>query len=205
MILVHFPGMSAGGWFGLFGSGRTAERRCTIVTGVDDPDSRARILCMGFGEVAGSISLAELDARARRVAAMAGAIPRLRVHGRLRLDLFLRDGFCNDRRLGLHPREFAVAWRLAETPGEPVGRRQLLSEVWRLSHVPETNSVAVHVSRLRSKLATAGLGAIIETTACGGYRLLPAITPPAFPFSVDSGLDAYLLAGDEGLVAGQEA
>ena len=59
-----------------------------------------------------------------------------------------------------------------DTPGVPVGKLDLLRDVWRMSHVPETNSVAVHASRLRAKLATVGLAGLIQTTPGGGYQLV---------------------------------
>jgi DNA-binding response OmpR family regulator len=74
------------------------------------------------------------------------------------------------RRLGLHPREFALLWRLAECPGEDVSCAALVSDVWRLAARPETNSLAVHVSRLRAKLRVAGLDGMLASTA-EGYRL----------------------------------
>ena len=90
--------------------------------------------------------------------------------GPLRLDLFHRDARVRDRWLALHPREFALLWRLAETPGHTVSQRALLEDVWRLSFEPGTNRVAVHVARLRRKLAPVGLDAMIATDGAG-YRL----------------------------------
>jgi DNA-binding response OmpR family regulator len=52
-----------------------------------------------------------------------------------------------------------------------VTRRDLWRDVWRLKHEPETNSVEVHVSRLRAKLASAGCAGLVETCPGGGYRL----------------------------------
>jgi two-component system OmpR family response regulator len=69
--------------------------------------------------------------------------------GPLTLDLLRRDARRGPSWLSLHPREFAVLWRLADEPGTLVSRRQLLTDVWRISQEPETNSVEVHVSRLR--------------------------------------------------------
>jgi DNA-binding response OmpR family regulator len=77
----------------------------------------------------------------------------------------------------LHPREFALLWRLADTPGEAVSARELLSDVWRLAFRPETNSLAVHISRLRAKLRLAGIDGVIETLPDGGYCLLPQSRP----------------------------
>jgi two-component system, OmpR family, response regulator len=103
-------------------------------------------------------------------------IPRFREAGDVTLDLFHRDGRIDDRWLALHPREFALLWRLAEQPGERMTRQQLLAEVWRIHFEPETNSLAVHVARVRAKLEPFGLGRLIGTHPEGGYFL---DVPPA--------------------------
>lgn len=98
-------------------------------------------------------------------------IPRFRVAGDLTLDLFHRDGRVDDKWLALHPREFELLWRLAEEPGKAVTRKRLLTEVWRLTIDPETNSVAVHVARVRAKLEPFGLSGMLVTHPDGGYLL----------------------------------
>lgn len=98
-------------------------------------------------------------------------IPRFREAGDVTLDLFHRDGRVDDRWLALHPREFALLWRLAEQPGERITRQQLLAEVWRIHFEPESNSVAVHVARVRAKLEPFGLVRLIGTHPDGGYFL----------------------------------
>ncbi len=110
-------------------------------------------------------------------------IPRFREVGEVTLDLFHRDGRVDDRWLGFHPREFELLWRLAETPGERLTRRQLLSEVWRINHEPNTNSVAVHVARVRAKLGQCGLANMVVTHPDGGYYLEVPIDPSAFHFT----------------------
>lgn len=156
-----------------------------IMLGVEEPAERARLLSAGCAEaLSAEVSLRELEARTRRVNDMFAMLPRWRNVGPLVLDLFHRDARQGARWLNLHPREFGVLWRLADTPGEAVTRRQLLSDVWRLNHEPETNSVEVHVSRLRSKLALAGCAYLVATVPEGGYRLAQnagfmfAATPP---------------------------
>jgi two-component system OmpR family response regulator len=158
------------GWSDL-GQWRFAPlRNLVLVTGVDDLDARASLLRRGFGDVTGSdVSLREIEARAMRIAALADLMPRSRQCGPLRLDLFARDAFVAGQRLGLQPREFALIWRLSEMPGRPLSKRVLLRDVWRMAHVPETNSLAVHVYRLRAKLAYAGLEWMVQTTRDGGY------------------------------------
>ena len=98
-------------------------------------------------------------------------IPRFREVGEITLDLFHRDGRVDDRWLGFHPREFELLWRLAEEPGQRVTKRQLLAEVWRINFEPETNSVAVHVARVRAKLEPFGLTSMLVTHPDGGYFL----------------------------------
>lgn len=162
---------------------RQAERACTIILGVETSSERARFLAAGFGEALGAdIAYQELEQRALRLAGLLDAVPRKRRHGPLELDLVLRDGLIGSRRLGLHPREFGLLWRLAEAPGKPVRPQDLLAEVWRLNFKPETNSLAVHVCRLRAKLASVGLSGIVSTTPEGCYALV-AIPAPAFPLA----------------------
>jgi len=166
-----------------------AARRL-IVLGVEDSELRARLLALGCGDVPGpATGLAELAARVRRVAAAACSLPRALHVGPLLLDLLHRDARRGPTWLGLHPREFGLLWRLAEAPGTPVTRRTLLQDVWRIHHEPDTNSVEVHVSRLRGKLALAGCADLVRTASTGGYRLevhdnavaaIGAETPAAF-------------------------
>ena len=133
------------------------------------PDNAARV-------VAESATVAAIGVQRLRdedVTALVDEVllPRLREAGPVTLDLMHRDGRVGARWLALHPREFALIWRLAECPGAPVTRPELLRDVERLRHEPETNSVQVHVSRLRSKLAAHGLGSLVATDPAGGYRL----------------------------------
>ena len=131
-------------------------------------------LQLGFGDVLGTAhDLAEIEARAQRIAELADTVPRFRDIGALRLDLFRRDGIAQGKPLGLHPREFALIWRLTDTPGVPGAKSVLLTDVWRLAFVPDTNSLAVHIYRLRAKLALAGFDGLVQTTASGGDTLVP--------------------------------
>lgn len=147
-------------------------RRWVLIFGITGSHERQALLRMGLGDVLGDeFAIDELAARARRVLANATMLPCFRRHGPLRLELLARDGYVDGKRLGLHPREFALAWRLMDEPGQPVDKATLLRDVWRLDHVPETNSLAVHARRLRAKLEIAGLAGFVLTTAGGGYGL----------------------------------
>lgn len=138
-------------WVTLSGAAPSRRRRALVV-GVDDALERARLLRLGFGDAMGpQPELEELEIRALRICEAMQSLPRFRQVGPLRLDLLQRDGVVAGRPLGLHPREFALLWRLAFRP--------------------ETNSLAVHISRLRGKLRIAGLDGLIETLPDGAYRL----------------------------------
>lgn len=171
-VLVRPAGLPPDLWRSLAAAGPGA-RRWVLLVDIPAASTRARLLRLGFGDaLAGPVVLAELAARAQRVADHAGSLPRERWIGPVRLDLLAREAFVAGRGVGLHPREFALLWRLADQPGAAVGPRELLADVWRLAFRPETNSLAVHVSRLRAKLRLAGAGEPIETLASGAYRLV---------------------------------
>ncbi len=187
-------------WFALVGSDQ--PYRCRVLLfDIADPAERARLLRLGFGDALGpDTSLAEVEARALRVIKFAQSLPRYRLLGQLRLDLLARDAFVARRPVGLNPREFALLWRLSDEPGRAVSPRDLLGDVWRLSFRPVTNSLAVHVSRLRAKLLLAGLDGLVETLPDGAYRLALAGEPPVVPVldpPNELALDAYLRLGEE--------
>jgi len=167
---------AAGAQVRLIDARRRGGARCPgdpapcLFVGVDSGRERARLLDAGCGDaLPASVDLPELARRARRVAERGDSLPRRREIRGLTLDLLHRDARAGQCWLALHPREFALLWRLAERPGQPVTRATLLRDVWRLEFEPGTNSVEVHVSRLRSKLALAGILGLVETDPCGGY------------------------------------
>jgi two-component system, OmpR family, response regulator len=170
--LAHVALIEAAGWIDLLGQSGNNARREVVLLGVTSAEERARLLGLGFGDVLDQPALAELDARALRASRQRDWVPARRRVGRLNLELEARDGFVARRALGLHPREFALLWRLAANPGCTVAKCVLIGDVWRLDFVPETNSLAVHIFRLRAKLADAGLGGTVVTDADGGYRLV---------------------------------
>lgn len=194
VLLVDSADLSAQQRLDLAAADRPAWR--LLLLGVEDAAERASLLMSGCAEaLPSSVGLAELEARAGRVQDMFGRLPRWRRVGPLVLDLFHRDARLSGRWLALHPREFGLLWRLSDRPGTRVTRQQLLKDVWRVNHDPQTNSVEVHVSRLRSKLAACGCGDMVVTDPVGGYRLRPDLPFLLAPGAgVEDRLDAYLRA-----------
>ncbi len=203
--LAHRAALAASEWNALIAQAGGDRPGGVMLLGIGNSCERARLFQLGFGDVLDDgASIAELEARAERLAAQAETLPALRQLGALTLDLLARDGFVDGRRVGLHPREFALVWRLADHPGRPVAKAGLLTDVWRLGHVPDTNSLAVHVSRLRAKLAAAGLHDAVLTLPGGGYALaLPSkAAPPAIPMLTnDSPLADHTRTGKRGASA----
>lgn len=153
------------------------DRRLIMLLGVAEPGDRARLLRRGFGEVLGTqLELKEIEARALRLTELENMLPRFRQVGPVRLDLLAREAFVDGEALGLHPREFGLLWRLSDKPGKPLDKRRLIEDVWHLRFVPETNSLAVHVSRLRSKLRIFGMADLLRTTRNGDYVLIASET-----------------------------
>lgn len=152
-----------------------ALRQRSLALSLTGSGERTRWLAAGFADaLPDDAELEEIEQRALRVigACSQQAATRRRI-GRLSLDLVERDARCDNRRAHLHPREFALLWRLCDAGNQAVPRSVLLRDVWGLRYRPETNSVAVHICRLRRKLATVGLpGAIVTEPGDGGYRLL---------------------------------
>lgn len=148
------------------------RRAAIVVTGVADSAHRTTLLEKGYGDaLPGHLCIEELGHRAARVAEALRNLPRVRMVGPLRLDLLEREAYILDKPLNLNPREFALLWRLTDSVNQSVSKQALIRDVWRLGFVPETNSIAVHMSRLRRKLSLGGLDDMIETVASGGYRL----------------------------------
>lgn len=147
-------------------------RRRMIALGVASSALRGHLLGLGLGDaVPEGTNLVELDARAQRLLALRHAQPRYRCAGSATLDLVVRDARADGRNAGLHPREFALLWRLAEEPGRTVAMTTLWNELWRRVQNPETNPFHVHVCRLRAKLRRIGVTGLIETVPGEGYRL----------------------------------
>lgn len=197
---MHRAGLDRRAWKRLRDDYPPRQHERVLIVGVGDSGERARLLALGFGDVLDeSSALDEVAARASRVADRAGMLPGNRTIGALRLDLFARDGFVGDRPLALHPREFALLWRLSDTPGVAVSKHALLSEVWHLCHMPETNSLAVHVFRLRAKLRSVGLGDLVQTAQTGGYLLAPPddrTCAPAIPMLSEDSQAGDLVVAD---------
>jgi DNA-binding response OmpR family regulator len=74
------------------------------------------------------------------------------------------------RHLGLTGIEFRILAALMRTRGQLVTYEQLAEAVWAVTTGPESNSLEVHVSRIRQKLESEGQSRLIQTVRGIGYR-----------------------------------
>ena len=74
------------------------------------------------------------------------------VVGQLVIDAARRTVELDGSSLDLAPKEFDMLYYLARRSGEVVTKRELLTEVWRMTYSGTDKTVDVHVSWLRRKL-----------------------------------------------------
>jgi DNA-binding response OmpR family regulator len=120
-------------------------------------------------------SAAQLEARIRAVLRRsAGATPAatpIRI-GALELHPAARTVSLDGRPVNLTPKEFELLHYLAERPGQVVGKRELLAEIWHLPYGGADKTVDVHLSWLRRKLGeSAHAPRYLHTVRGVGVRL----------------------------------
>lgn len=96
--------------------------------------------------------------------------------GNLTLDVVSRRAYRAATDLLLTTKEFSILELLARGPGRPVPAAELYETIWGLDSNEDVNAVKTHVSRLRGKLADAGVTVVITSERGKGYRL--TITEP---------------------------
>jgi two-component system response regulator MprA len=143
---------------GISAKGSVSDRIAGLKAGADD-------------YVAKPFALEELVARVeaviRRHRGKGGA--RL-VVGDVEVDLSEGQATRAGRNLGLTGIEFRILAALMRSRGQLVTYEQLAEAVWAITTGPESNSLEVHVSRVRQKLAAGGGSKLIETVRGLGYR-----------------------------------
>ena len=82
---------------------------------------------------------------------MSRAFSRLRV-GDLEIDLEEQRITIGSRTATLTPSELRILTFLAEQPGRPRSRREILQHLWRAEHVGDERACDVHISNLRRKI-----------------------------------------------------
>lgn len=90
--------------------------------------------------------------------------------GPLKVNLVKHEFYCNDEKIYLTPKEFALMVELMRNPETVKSRDELLDAVWGYDFVGQTNTVDVYIRNIRNKLGTSYKN-IIKTVRGLGYCL----------------------------------
>ena len=140
-----------------------------ILTALDQVSDRIEGLNAGADDyLVKPFDLAELSARIGSVARRYSGNPNpIVTHGPLDIDLAARSIRRDGAAVHLTAREWALFDAFLARPGQLLSKGQLEEKLYAFDAEVESNTIEVHVSRLRKKL---GAG-IIETERGMGYRL----------------------------------
>ena len=140
-----------------------------ILTALDQISDRIEGLNAGADDyLVKPFDLAELSARIKSVARRYAGNPNpIVTHGPLEIDLAARSIHRDGRPVTLTAREWALFEAFLSRPGQLLSKAQLEDKLYAFGTEVESNTIEVHVSRLRKKLGTG----VIETERGLGYRL----------------------------------
>lgn len=140
-----------------------------ILTALDQVSDRIDGLNAGADDyLVKPFDLAELSARIGSVARRYHGNPNPIIsHGGLDIDLAARSLRRQGKAVALTAREWALFEALLARPGQLLSKAQLEEKLYAFDAEVESNTIEVHVSRLRKKLGAA----VIETERGLGYRL----------------------------------
>ncbi|TXJ01540.1 MAG: response regulator transcription factor [Aquabacterium sp.] len=151
---------------------RGAATPVIILTALDQVSDRIEGLNAGADDyLVKPFDLAELSARIGSVARRYGGNPNpIIVHGALQIDQAARSIHRDGTPVQLTAREWALLEAFLARPGQLLSKAQLEDKLYAFDAEVESNTIEVHISRLRKKL-----GADLIVTERGlGYRLAPA-------------------------------
>jgi two-component system OmpR family response regulator len=147
-----------------------------LLTARDAVEDRVRGLETGADDyLVKPFATAELVARIKALARRNAPPPALLAFGALRLDTGARRARIGERIIDLSVREWAVLEYLLQHAGRVVSKQQIIDAILPWGEDVTLNAVEVYISRLRLKIADAGV--TIRTIRGFGYMLEQ--TPPA--------------------------
>lgn len=143
-----------------------------LLTARDAIEDRVRGLELGADDyLVKPFATAELVARIRALARRNAPAASVLAVGQLVLDLSARRARVGDKALDLSAREWGVLEYLLQHSGRVVSKQQIIDAILPYGEDLTLNAVEVYVSRLRLKLADAGVA--IRTIRGFGYLLEP--------------------------------
>jgi two-component system OmpR family response regulator len=149
-----------------------------LLTARDAIEDRVRGLEIGADDyLVKPFATAELVARLRALARRHDSAPTLLAMGDLTLDLAAKRARVRDRVVELSVREWTVLEYLLQHGARVVSKQQIIEAILPWGDDLTLNAVEVYISRLRTKIADAGVA--IRTIRGFGYMLEPVpVAPP---------------------------
>ena len=140
-----------------------------ILTALDQVSDRIEGLNAGADDyLVKPFDLAELSARIGSVARRYSGNPNpIITHRSLQIDMAAHSIYRDGRSVQLTARQWALFEAFLSRPGQLLSKAQLEEKLYAFDTEVESNTIEVHVSRLRKKLGSA----VIETERGMGYRL----------------------------------
>ncbi len=145
-----------------------------IVLGSADSETRLRALERCDDYLSRPFSYEELVLRIRAVLRRRPARSELLHLGELVIDRAARRVMAGGVDVLLSAKEYALLLKLASDPDRVFTREQLLRDVWGYRSYIPTRTLESHASRVRCKLAAAGLPGWVVNVWGVGYKLRPA-------------------------------
>jgi DNA-binding response OmpR family regulator len=144
-----------------------------MVTDASLVEERVRGLDAGADDyVAKPFAFAELAARIRAVLRRGNRPARAVLQiGDLEVDRVSHTVRRGSRDIDLSPKEFALLEFLMRHEGQPVSRRAIVEQVWKLNFDTMTNVVDVYINYLRRKVDSGHDRALIQTIRGVGYQI----------------------------------
>jgi DNA-binding response OmpR family regulator len=144
-----------------------------IVLGREDPEEKMRALERCDDYLTRPFVYEELVARIRALLRRCPPRGELLDLGVLSIDRRSRRVLAHGCEIGVSQKEYLLLVKLASDPDRVFTRAHLLRDVWGYPGVSATRTVESHASRLRVKLAAAGLEGWIVNVWGVGYKLRP--------------------------------
>jgi DNA-binding response OmpR family regulator len=145
-----------------------------IVLGSPDSETRLRALERCDDYLSRPFAYEELVARIRAVLRRRPPRSELLHLGELVIDRAARRVMAGGVDVVLSAKEYALLLKLASDPERVFTREQLLRDVWGYRSYVPTRTLESHASRVRCKLAAAGLPGWVVNAWGVGYKLRPA-------------------------------
>jgi DNA-binding response OmpR family regulator len=146
-----------------------------IVLGRADPEAKLRALARCDDYLTRPFVYEELVARIHALLRRCPPRSELVDLGELVIDRAARRVLVRGREVTVSQKEYALLLKLAADPDRVFTREHLLRDVWGYPGFAPTRTVESHASRLRVKLAAAGLEDWVVNAWGVGYKLRPAL------------------------------